>query len=439
MKNQKFLLFISLIILSLTLFSFLSLSYVHDLTLIIHFYSPQKPKTNTFQFEGNPTHVYYVNITTGYFSLNVNSAIVVPPSIYGQYLIITTSGQMDMQTRSLNEMLGCVIAVNINNGKIIWKDVFPNQIMTQPIIVNGTVVVGLGNAYFINSTIRGNGTNAIVAINIENGKEIWNFSTLGEDMPTPVYYNGNIIEPNGNGCIYAINLLTGTLSWKTKIYSYVSMSSPVLVNGSMYFGSAYPYVFFAINASNGKILWDDNFTALYNNYCVHGLDDSSPAYSNGIVTTSFTLLNNSNSSMVSDMLTAINATSGRILWVLNEGVGSIPPNLESPPEVIYNGTVFQDTPSVGILYAVNLTTGKVIWEIDTGPTTSNIDIYNNYVMIQNSTGTLFIINNGKITEETQLGVMPGPGNLLITRNSIILVGINGEIESIPLKVFQLPS
>jgi outer membrane protein assembly factor BamB len=139
------------------------------------------------------------------------------------------------------------------------------------------------------------------------------------------------------------------------------------------------------------------------------------------------------------MLTGINATNGKILWILNEGIGPLPPNLESPPEVIYDGIVFQDTPSVGILYAVNLTNGNVLWKVYTGPTTSNVNIYNNKIIIQNATGTLFIINNGTIEEEIQLNVMPGPGNILITRNSIILVGLNGEIESLPLKIFQLPS
>ena len=51
---------------------------------------------------------------------------------------------------------------------------------------------------FINSTVRGTGENAVIALSLYSGKELWNFTTLGEDMPTPVCYDGMIIEANGN-------------------------------------------------------------------------------------------------------------------------------------------------------------------------------------------------------------------------------------------------
>jgi hypothetical protein len=51
---------------------------------------------------------------------------------------------------------------------------------------------------FINSTVRGTGENAVIALLLYSGKELWNFTTLGEDMPTPVCYDGMIIEANGN-------------------------------------------------------------------------------------------------------------------------------------------------------------------------------------------------------------------------------------------------
>ncbi|MCY0859869.1 MAG: PQQ-binding-like beta-propeller repeat protein [Sulfolobaceae archaeon] len=388
---------------------------------------------NTVQFEGNYTHVYHVNITTGYFSINVSGAIIVPPSIYGDYLIVTTSGPFNYMTRGVYEMLGCVYAINIFNGKILWKDVFPNQIMTQPIIVNGTVIVGLGNNFFVTCDLRGNGTNEIVALNVKDGKILWNYSTLGEDMPTPAYYDGLIIEANGNGCVFALNM-SGYPVWKDYITSYDSMSSILLVNGTIYFGSAEPYVFWAINATNGKIIWFDNLTELFPNETIHGLDDSSPAYYNGIVVTSFTFV--INSTTVQDMLMGLNATNGKILWFFDEGEGPTPPNLNSPPEVIYDGIVFHDTPSAGILYAINLTNGKPLWKVRTGPTTSNVNIYNNYALIQNASGTLFVINitNGSVVRELKLLAIPGPGNLLITKNSLIAVGLNGEVQAVPLSL-----
>lgn len=383
---------------------------------------------NTIMFEGNPSHLYFIPTTTGYFLINVSGAIIVPPSIYGNLLIVTTSGPMNLTTRNLDMNVGCVYALNVTNGNIVWSQKYNNQIMTQPIIVNGILIIGLGNNEFINSSVRGTGYNAIIALNVSDGKEVWNYTTLGEDMPTPVYYKGMIVEANGNGEVFSLNLSTGKLIWQDYIGSYVSMSSPLLVNNIIYFGSAHPYIFWAINAQNGKIIWYDNFSENFSS--LGGLDDSSPAYEDGIVVTSLAIhFNNS----IEEALVAMNALNGKIIWWLNEGIAPLPPNLESPPPVIFKGIVFHDSP-VGILYAVNLTSGKVIWNYTTGFTTDNVDIVKGKVLIQNQQGLLFVFNlNGKLIKKILTPVMPGPGNILITFNSVILVGVNGIIDSIPIE------
>ncbi|BFI76063.1 PQQ-binding-like beta-propeller repeat protein [Sulfurisphaera ohwakuensis] len=384
---------------------------------------------NTIMFEGNPQHIYFLPVTTGYFLINVSGAIIVPPSIYNNLLFVTTSGPMNMSSRSLPYNIGCVYAINITDGEIVWNERFPNQIMTQPIIVNGILVVGLGNNQFINSTVRGTGTNMIVALNASNGKVLWNYTTLGEDMPTPVYYKGMIIEANGNGEVFALNLTNGKLIWNDYIGSYVSMSSPLLVNNVIYFGSAHPYIFWAVSAENGKILWYDNFSENFSS--LGGLDDSSPAYANGIVVTSLAIHFQNNT--MEEALVAMNAFSGKVIWWLNEGIAPLPPNLESPPPVIYHGIVFHDSP-VGVLYAVNLTDGKVLWNFTTGFTTSNVDIVKGRVLIQNQQGILFVLSiEGKLIKKILTPVMPGPGNILVTLNSVILVGVNGVIDSIPIQ------
>ncbi|BFH72802.1 PQQ-binding-like beta-propeller repeat protein [Sulfurisphaera javensis] len=384
---------------------------------------------NTVMFEGNPQHLYFIPTTTGYFLINVSGAIIVPPSIYKDLLIVTTSGPMNMTTRNLPFNIGCIYAINLSNGEIIWSEKFPNQIMTQPIIVNGILVIGLGNNMFVNSTIRGTGVNGIIALNVTNGHVLWNYSTLGEDMPTPVYYKGMIIEANGNGEVFALNISNGKLVWSDYIASYVSMSSPLLVNNIIYFGSAHPYIFWAINAENGKILWYDNFSENFSS--LGGLDDSSPAYANGIVVTSLAIHFSNNT--MEEALVGMNAFNGKILWWLNEGISLIPPNLESPPPVIFHGVVFHDSP-VGLLYAVNLTNGKVLWSFYTGFTTSNVNIVKGRIIIQNQQGILFVLNlNGKLIKKIITPVLPGPGNILVTLNSVILVGVNGIIDSIPLQ------
>ncbi|BDC19529.1 hypothetical protein HS5_24190 [Acidianus sp. HS-5] len=317
-------------------------------------------------------------------------------------------------------------AINITNGEVVWFNRLNNQIMTQPIVVNCIVIVGLGNNVFQNCHVRGTGYNAIIALNATDGKVLWEYKTLGEDMPTPVFYNGKIIEANGNGQVFALNL-SGGVCWSDNITSYVSMSSPLLVDGIVYFGSANPYIFWAVNASNGNILWYVNFSSTHTS--LGGLDDASPAYCKGIVVSAYTI---KSCTTIQEVLFAVNATTGKILWCINEGYAGVPPNLESPPPLIYDGVVYHDSP-VGLLYAVNLATGKVLWTFHTGFTVDNPEIYEGNVIIQNASGYLFVISSqGSLLKGLQTPVMPGAGNMLITCNSLILVGVNGIIDALPL-------
>ncbi len=380
---------------------------------------------NITMFEGNPSHEYFLPIKTGFFILNITTAIIVPPSVYHCILLVTTSGPMNLATRQVCSCQGCVYAVNDTNGEILWFDKFCNQIMTQPIVINCIVIVGLGNNIFQNSNVRGTGYNAIIALNATDGKVLWEYKTLGEDMPTPVY-DGKIIEANGNGQVFALNL-SGKVCWIDNITSYDSMSSPLLVNCVVYFGSANPYIFWAVNASDGDILWYINFSAVHNS--LGGLDDASPAYCKGIIVSAYTIRNVTS---IQEILFAVNSTSGKILWCINEGCAPVPPNLQSPPPTIYDGIVYHDSP-VGLLYAVNLTSGKVLWTFHTGFTVDNPEIYDDNIIIQNATGYLFVISQeGSLIKGLQTPVMPGPGNMMLTCNSLVLVGVNGIIDSLPL-------
>ncbi|MFP3218861.1 MAG: pyrrolo-quinoline quinone, partial [Acidianus sp.] len=153
------------------------------------------------------------------------------------------------------------------------------------------------------------------------------------------------------------------------------------------------------------------------------------AYCNGIIVSAYTIKTNVS---IKEILFAVNATNGKILWCIDEGCTKIPPNLESPPPTIFNGVVYHDSP-VGILYAVNLTSGKIIWAFKTGFTVDNPEIYEGKIIIQNASGYLFVLSyQGNLLKGFQTPVMPGPGNMLLTCNSLILVGVNGIVDSLPL-------
>ncbi len=416
-RKSHFLLFLSLILIFIVMIALAS----QNLSLE----NKRQFSTELYMFEGGPSHVYLPPIFSSQFNLTLPGAVIVTPTaLVGKHVILfTTSGTVVNGSFQMT-CVGGVYAVNADNGKVVWNKTFPNQVMTQPIVVNGVIVVGVGNNMFVNQSFRGTGVNEIVALS-ENGKILWTHKTQGEAMPTPVFFDGYVIEATGAGFVCALNLMNGHTEWVTRVPSYVSMSSPLLVGDQLFFGGASPYTLYDVNASNGNLVWETPLNA------TGGLDDSSPSYYNGIVVTGFTFKVSNTTLDYKEV--GINATNGDEVWCLNEGDGPLPPDLESPPATICQGEAFIVSPELPYLYAVNVSDGHVIWKVDTGADIDNPAVSGNLLFVLNHTGYLYVINtDGKVINVVKTEVIPGPGEPLITQNTIVIAGVNGVVESIPL-------
>ena len=182
---------------------------------------------------------------------------------------------------------GGVAAINVQTDQMVWKTIVPNMMMSQPLTYEDLVIIGLGNNFFQNSwpQVRGIGTNYVAALNFSTGKVVWTFPTNGEDMPTPLIYNGLVVWANGNGVVYALNALTGREAWNASLPlgSFVSMSSPAILGDSIFFGANNPYSFYSVNLTDGQISWSTRTNA------TGGLDDCSPAIWNHIVISGYTV------------------------------------------------------------------------------------------------------------------------------------------------------
>ena len=247
-------------------------------------YSAFQPTTNlgngTWQFEENNLHVYDYTWsgTVASFNTTVNGGIIVTPTFCEGLLLVDVS---NMTTHA-----GGVTAIDISTGQTVWVTTVPNLMMTQPITYEGLVIIGLGTGQFqpnTNNTVRGAGTNYVAALNLTNGETVWTFPTLGEDMPTPVIYNGLVVFPNGNAAVYALNATTGMEAWNVALPSgsFASMSSPAISGDSIYFGTCLTvsnqYAMECVNLMDHEISWSTPVSSYA------GLDDASPVFWNGVV------------------------------------------------------------------------------------------------------------------------------------------------------------
>ena len=382
----------------------------------------------TWQFEENNLHVYNYTWsgTVAAFNTTVSGTVIVPPTLCDGLLLV------DISNMATSNATGGVVAINMQNGQTVWATTVPNLMMSQPITYEDLVIIGLGSGKFrIDTTVttRGAGTNYVAALNFSTGETVWTFSTLGEDMPTPVIYNGLVVFPNGNGVVYALNATTGKEVWSTSLQTgaVVSMSSPALVGDLIYFGQNNPYTFDCLNLTSGQMSWSTSANALN---ATGGLDDCSPVVWNGIVISGYTIT--SSSGVLEPVLIGMNATNGKILWQVDENAGPEPGGEWFTPVTVWNGVVYSDSPENGTLYAVDASSGAQLWTFSTGPATCNVNIFNGYLWIVNSKGTLFILDpaTGALLNSTNVGVQVIDGNLIFVGQNVIIWG-NGQVISMP--------
>ncbi|MEJ0056598.1 MAG: PQQ-binding-like beta-propeller repeat protein [Bacteroidota bacterium] len=134
--------------------------------------------------------------------------------------------------------------------KTKWK-VKSGPIFGSPVIDNGTV-------YFASQD------SALHAVDIQTGKEKWNYDLYAASRSTPFIDKDNTYIISESGILFNINKNTGKLIWQfvtpqgvlgERKYDRADyfQSAPIAYNDKVYFGMG-DYLY-AVNAANGTIAW----------------------------------------------------------------------------------------------------------------------------------------------------------------------------------------
>jgi outer membrane protein assembly factor BamB len=206
----------------------------------------------------------------------------------------------------------------------------------------------------------------LYALNAETGAVKWKFATEGERrfeakglhglepknqtiadnfdvfLSSPVLAQGGVYFGSGDGNVYAVNATTGDLRWKFKTGDVVHCS-PAYANGLLFFGSWDSY-FYAVDAATGKEKWrfHGGEDALIHNQVGF---QSSPAVVDGVVYTGCR----------DSQLYALDAATGKEKWRFDNALSWV---ITSP--AVLNGKVFFATSDSSLYHTVDAATGKPI-------------------------------------------------------------------------------
>ncbi len=343
---------------------------------------------------------------------------------------------------------GYTYALNAMTGKLVWSHYGWNMNMSNPLVDGDRVIVSTGNAYFNyektmdyvrgKRTVRGPGLNSIYALDRTTGKELWAYHTPGEIMPTPVDVDGFLYVGTGDGNVYKLDAAAGTLVWKTDIQSFVSMSSPVAGDGKIFLGGTYPNYFYAVDQQTGQIAWKTTIPGLV----ATGISDCTPAYAAGIVVQEATIESGDASNPVANVLLAMDAKTGQILWQHRMANGPVPPAMKTATPMIDGGIVYEGSPVSGNYHAFDLKTGKQLWTAHLGSQIrAGAAVLDGVAYVPYHSGDIAAIrvSDGKILGQKHIGGSFGPSSPVIVGGTLYVSNVFGWVNAIPLRQIQTGS
>jgi eukaryotic-like serine/threonine-protein kinase len=301
-------------------------------------------------FRGNPEHtgVYGVAGVPKFagvkWQFHTKGQVFSSPAIAGDNLYFGSSDH-------------CLYALDLATGTEKWKFKSGGRITSSPAVSAGVVYFGSydGNFY---------------AVDAATGQLKWKFQTGGErrfaakhlhgsepaaeTMPdpfdfylsSPVIWNGGVYFGSGDTNVYALDAASGNLKWKFKTGDVVH-ASPAISGGTLFVGSWDSY-FYALGAGSGKEIWrfkTGEDPDIHNQVGIQ----SSAAVADGVVYFGCR----------DSKFYAVDAATGKERWSFsNKGSWVI-----TSPAVL-DGKVYFGTSDTGLLHAFETKSGAPLFSLD---------------------------------------------------------------------------
>lgn len=335
-----------------------------------------------------------------------------------------------------------LVALNVQNGNVLWHAPVMNIAMSTPIVAGNTVYVGTGRNGLLKRDFvqriryRGKdvwgvpGGDEIAAFDLRTGARRWTFQTTGEDMPSALYDRGRLIFANGDRHAYALRADTGKPLWITDIGGVATMANAVMAGNAVVFATCsvgHGTYTVALDPATGKMLWR----------APYGHCDASPTYASGKVFV--------NSAQPGNMalekktvVTALDARTGKPVWVYRgkaQGLWSIVGSDEVAVAGMHSGNLYyQPAPLLDEIIAFDDATGKIRWQFHTaGPVKMSPVVRNGALYVGDVAGMLYTLNanSGALMEIREFKRPFTTSPPIIAGNKLIIA--NGtSVDALPL-------
>ena len=288
-----------------------------------------------------------------------------------------------MLTTTLRSALPILAAAAILAGCAVSSS-FPSS--TAPAGLNARHLPPPGTLYSwlqpgINSTHVADNTaeTKLTVGNVHKLIQGWSFGT-GAQIGNPIVTDGSTAyADSGDGYLYAIDVLTGAQRWRFRTYYGNAWATSPAISGNLIYvpclvgGSSQQNGLCAVNRVSGALRWSyyDNCNCLPPSAIGEG----------PVVSGSTVVIGYYNKHVYRNYtITALDSTTGAVLWVILAGNNTVGYGLENSTPAIDNGNIFA-ADAAGVC-SYQLATGNVNWcngpsDGGTAPAVSNGVVYVN--------------------------------------------------------------
>lgn len=251
-----------------------------------------------------------------------------PPVVaYGRLYVGTSSGRF--------------LAVDAETGKIAWEKELGHCIAASPAVADGVVYQPLMNALPCRDPDR-SAPGYLVALDAETGRELWRFEA-GVIESSPLLVDGVLYFGSWDRKVYALDAASREVIWSFETGDEIK-GGVAYAGGTVFVGS-YDGKVYALDATSGERSWEAEALA--------GIGGTGNFYATPAVAYGRVFIGNTDGKVY-----AFGARSGDLLWARSTG-----------GYVYSSAAVFRRTVYVGSydgdFYALDAATGDVRWRFPT--------------------------------------------------------------------------
>lgn len=278
---------------------------------------------------------------------------------------------------------GNLYCIDLDTGYQKWC------IQTGDFVISKPAITSEGNIVF------GSGDEFVYCASANDGNVIWNTKLGGSVLSDPLTSEGRVFIGCGDGKIYCLNSASGEIVWEYQTDGLMRQR-PILENGILYAFVRDTYIWYAIDASTGQLIWRGNANTdeslfvcgdvrpvIANGklWCIDAqntrpaylsLDTGEPAWtstlekvsSRGMTTNGSTVFYSSNSGR---QITAFDAETNQVVWQKDLRYDNKDRDLQEmqiDSALVYNGTSLIHVAERGRITALNPDNGEILWCID---------------------------------------------------------------------------